>query len=89
MEKKPSMSTLAERRRIPTSPEKLKVYTQIKHSTSFTSLTMDDTTEHMTEGDQQRLERLKAENAQLPPQVKDPLPNILIHKIRERLLISP
>ena len=55
-----STSTLAERRRLPVSPEKLKVLTQIKNA---------NTTTNFSNGDEKVLKRLQEENAKLPTQV--------------------
>jgi hypothetical protein len=51
-------STLAERRRLPISPEKLKLYSQIKNQHAFPQ-----------QPQQQVLKRLEEENAKLPTQV--------------------
>ncbi|KAF7732117.1 hypothetical protein EC973_006372 [Apophysomyces ossiformis] len=60
LEKSTSTLTLAERRRIPVSPEKLKLYAQIAHTRQPS---LDSNTSH-----DDRLKRLEEENAKLPPQ---------------------
>lgn len=61
LEKSVSTSTLAERRRLPISPEKLKLYSQIKNNNSFQ--------QQQNQQDETVLKRLEEENAKLPPQV--------------------
>lgn len=56
LEKSVSTSTLAERRRLPLNPEKLKLYSQI-------------TSNNTTQQDSQVLKRLEEQNAKLPTQV--------------------
>jgi len=56
LEKSVSTSTLAERRRLPLNPEKLKLYSQI-------------TSNNSTQQDSQILRRLEEQNAKLPTQV--------------------
>jgi hypothetical protein len=56
LEKSVSTSTLAERRRLPLNPEKLKLYSQI-------------TSTNTTQQDSQVLKRLEEQNAKLPTQV--------------------
>jgi predicted transglutaminase-like cysteine proteinase len=60
LEKSVSTSTLAERRRLPINPEKLKLYSQInqKNNTSIS-----------VARDEKVLKRLEEENAKLPTQV--------------------
>jgi hypothetical protein len=62
LEKSVSTSTLAERRRLPVNPEKLKLYSQInqKNSSSATVSVVRD---------EKVLKRLEEENAKLPTQV--------------------
>lgn len=57
LEKSVSTSTLAERRRLPLNPEKLKLYSQITTSTNS------------AQQDGQILKRLEEQNAKLPTQV--------------------
>lgn len=56
LEKSVSTSTLAERRRLPLNPEKLKLYSQI-------------TSNNSAQQDSQILKRLEEQNAKLPAQV--------------------
>lgn len=56
LEKSVSTSTLAERRRLPLNPEKLKLYSQI-------------TSNNTAQQDSQVLKRLEEQNAKLPTQV--------------------
>lgn len=77
-------TTLAERRRIPASTEKLKLYCQITHPTCTTppSMTNDSSTtdssstttpidNEKTTSNNPTMERLEMENAQLSPQVRE------------------
>ncbi|KAL0095327.1 hypothetical protein J3Q64DRAFT_1670695 [Phycomyces blakesleeanus] len=61
LQKSTSTLTLAERRRIPTSPEKLKVYA---HMAAHTRTLSNDS----SDSNNDRFRRLEAENAKLPPQ---------------------
>lgn len=63
LEKSVSTSTLAERRRLPISPEKLKLYSQIKNNH------YQHQRQEQQAQDETVLKRLEEENAKLPPQV--------------------
>ncbi|KAI7878033.1 hypothetical protein K492DRAFT_209246 [Lichtheimia hyalospora FSU 10163] len=94
-------TTLAERRRIPASTEKLKLYCQITHPTTTTTTTppsmtsttdSSTTTTTTTDNDNTSsthnptLERLEMENAQLSPQASEDY--LLAHLERQNALLS-
>ncbi|KAL9543946.1 hypothetical protein MBANPS3_007873 [Mucor bainieri] len=73
LEKSVSTSTLAERRRLPLNPEKLKLYSQITSSNS-------------TQQDSQILKRLEEQNAKLPTQYSEEY--MVAHLERQNALLN-
>ncbi|KAI9300435.1 rab-GTPase-TBC domain-containing protein [Cunninghamella echinulata] len=99
LEKSASSLTLAERRRIPVSPKKLKLYAQISSSTpNLTNNTTNTNTQQEKNKDhphylsvqnkdqQNRYEKLEEENAKLPPQ--DSEAYLLSHMERQNALLQ-